>query len=776
MQTVSVKLPDELVKKLDKTGNRSEAIRSVLSTATVVSEVPVKSSQDSTEDEPAGIEEMAWLPVDLADMSPESTAMSRFEMRAAMRQAGFVVDDFASGTAGTTFGEALLKSAAESHAMPVRASGNLLFAAQENAPNSQPPVLDPTMLALMQLSEFYMLTEGDIWQALVSVPLQIGMQDFTFPTGDSGAIREARQYLEDELGMHERLEEIWVAENMYGNAYPLDVYDGKRLSGIVVPNSKHIAIAPQGGIGQRPYYLTPPPGSLEAIVKAPPSFVYNEKGKDWNERDYSGIVGIQLDPTAVTHFRSIKASNHIYGVPPLARAIRAIDSRRFLEEMTRATIEGVRNQFWVFTLENPRKGEVAHLTSAISGSRGSRTGFLVWSSNLDVKQFIPQSIDQLLANETYRRFTLDVYRRIGISIRMVSGESPDDTSRGDSAIDVDVFLSRLRYTRRAYRRYLQKRVDMIVGTTPSGDPKARVDLEDVEIEVEKHIKNQLVPLLNYGIPSLRTAFTKAGLDADAEMAQHKEDKAFREEYIHPYSGFGQDGPSGRAESVAGRRPVGSLDSAPRKEPDPTAVASASAPNSLLASTQSEYASEVQAAWQNLLAAEGDRDQAVRDFIGYLLALNTRYRQMAYAEGYAYGGGHRGIDEELMMAVVAWDSANADDFEAAMLARLAEGGMLDGFGHRAMLYPAMGWKQAYMGGLWQAKQEEGWTGWRRILRPYASQSGPCSVCRADATQIHSMQEPWWDHPSGVCGMQFVQFYHSATPGGVVRIPTLEDMAF
>jgi len=762
MKSITVRLPDDQIEKLDETGNRSEAVRNLMaSSGVVVAEVPVRPNDPKSNIlDGADFSEFAYIP--MGTWTKESDAMSKLETYLAAGQAGLVIDpiNIDSG-ASSTFGEHLLASA-NKISRPSEIHNHTLVASKSGSIGGQ-QTIDPVILTLMQLSEFYMLSEGDIWQALVLVPLEVGFQDYDFPTGDKGAIREAREFLDEQLDMHTRLEEIWMATNTYGNSYPLEIRSGKRgrLESIVVPNSKHIAIAPQIGVGGRSFFYTPPTESLGAVIEADPSFIYNTGGSAWNEPMVE-ILGVEINPDHITHFHVPKLPNHIYGIPPIARAIRAVDSRRYLEEMTRATIEGVRNQFWLFKLENPRSGEPQALAAQIAGTRSARTGFLVWSSNLTVEQFIPKSIDDLLANETYRRFTLDVYRRIGISIRMVSGESPDDTSRGDSNVDVDVFLSRTQYARAPYQRYLQRIADEALG----GSGKVTIRMADVEMQVAKRIKEKLVPLLNYGIPSVRTTFTMAGFDADQEMEQHRQDDKFRKEFVRPYSGFGQSGPTGNTESEQGRRPPGVVEMEPRQK------AEASSLSHTMSASAYDYRIELLEEWERL--SREDPDEAkIHEFIAYMIWLAEKYRPDAYMAGYEYGGGIGEIDGESMRAAIAWDAENLQNLEGEMLARYRESKDLAALRHRVLLYASMGWKQAYMGGLWESRTEQGYTGWKRILRPYASKSGPCSVCVADARMIHSMQEPWFDHPNGVCGMAYVQFYHSATPGGVVRIPVIEE---
>ena len=73
----------------------------------------------------------------------------------------------------------------------------------------------------------------------------------------------------------------------------------------------------------------------------------------------------------------------------------------FLRKWPAATIEGVRNQLWLVTVDNPVKGEIPALSAQLSGTRSAWTGMLVWWWGTKIEQFVPGNIDQLLGMETH---------------------------------------------------------------------------------------------------------------------------------------------------------------------------------------------------------------------------------------------------------------------------------------------------------------------------------------------------------------------------------------
>ena len=70
------------------------------------------------------------------------------------------------------------------------------------------------------------------------------------------------------------------------------------------------------------------------------------------------------------------------------------------------------------------------------------------------------------------------------------------------------------------------------------------------------------------------------------------------------------------------------------------------------------------------------------------------------------------------------------------------------------------------GIFQGMIERGATGWRRVLHPELSATGPCDICIADSKLIHPITVEFWDHVWGCCSAQAAYFYKEY---GVVEIP-------
>ena len=579
--------------------------------------------------------------------------------------------------------------------------------------------------------------------------------DFRF-TGDEGAIKAAREYLES-LNISDIIEQLWLARYTYGASYAFLIPDAQgAIESIVCPNTKHIAIAPQPGLGARRIAYAPPQSVVQAIAGLAelPKFVYRPIGGQWNEvAVYDGPAAFEINSEGIASFAVPKLPNHIYSVPPLARAISAIDERRDTDYLRRATIKGFRSQLWLFRLENARKGEAAALRTALSSD--AKTGVIVWGSNLEVQQHTPKSLDDLMGNETRWASTMNVYRAMGLTPRVVAGESPTSRSAsGDSETDVALYMNRLVYDRVPFERFLNR-----ILRSKFGDKAPQVALADIELAVAARIKSVLAPLMHFGVPSPQTVFQMAGLDPIREMQQHEKDWPWRKEYMFPYTGFSQAGPTGVTDSPSGGRPAGKTETKDRAPKEKTQ-----------ASTATDYSADVETHFEQARKSGNPAD--LRAFFLWLYAASSAYRRPSYVDGYRTAGGRAQPDEDEIDGVVLWDKPNMDNFERDAVARVEAGESIDGMRWRALLYAHMGYKMAYMAGVFQAKREQGYDAWQRILHPESSEAGPCEVCMADAASIHPIEEGFWDHPNGVCGLKLIRFFRRGIPGATVRVPRIE----
>ena len=623
-------------------------------------------------------------------------------------------------------------------------------------------VVDPTIAAIMRLAEYYMVSEGDVRQT-IQATVDVGIKELRVRHKDEGV---RRQYIDilDSLDLAAIARSIWLTSIVYGTSWPAEFWDGLKKRGnsldftgaipsISLLNPKHVAPSLMSvGIGQ--YTYAPTQRVYDDIARgySVPDWFYNNLGTDWNE-SMTALRGIPLNAELVMPVRDTWFMHSLFPVPMIAGAQRQLSTRQILEEMIRSTIEGVKTQLWIFAVKDPRAGEVDLLKATLAGNRGSRTGYLVWSDNLNVKQFVPLAIDELLANETWLRMTHAVFRALGLFMRASSGESPNTGSSSGGSnnpeLDLTIWVDRMNTPRQKVQRFLTRFASHYAQSIGVAEP-AKVELNPIGLSVRGQIRDRLVPLLNFGIPSVRTAFDIAGLDPDEEIASLKSEQTDgTRDLIKPYSGFSQLGPSGRTDSPQSQ---GNPPDRPETKKELVANASLEFAQASLAS----YEGEVLRQFDN---APGT--QTADEFIDSLKGINDSNRADAYRAGYASGGGIADCAEERILAAQTWDQSNLESFRGDM----QESPVWTHFRFRAQMYADEGWRVAYMMGMWQAKQEQGWRTWKRIPRPNA-----CAACLDDARVMHPIDEEFWEpHPSGKCGYTFVRFGRGAILSAPMRVP-------
>jgi len=309
--------------------------------------------------------------------------------------------------------------------------------------------------AMMDLADYYTKTEGDVWQ-VIEAPLQIGFRELIVSSKDKGVETEFKE-LYDELDMYKIMEGIWLCSEIYGQAYPLEVYDEDVPEGVFHLNPKNMQVGKSISFGWHSLDLQVEGNWLEQLKKSvKPDLVFRSLASDFNETAQHGYVGLGAEYCKpVTH---VKLPFQRYAIPPLARAYRSISTRQVLEELIRATIEGYRNQLWVFKLgdENTKVSpqKIARFVSMISDATGDRTGYLVWTYDLAVEVHAPEPIDQMLGNERWQAITAHIFRQLGMSTRIISGEAPMGSTRTGEELDIKILLARLEWLRRNCIRWL----------------------------------------------------------------------------------------------------------------------------------------------------------------------------------------------------------------------------------------------------------------------------------------------------------------------------------
>lgn len=622
----------------------------------------------------------------------------------------------------------------------------------EDTPDRMPS----NILAMMKLAETFPLVEGDVYQAMVC-PIDLGLTDVEPSCKDKG-LEKAVIDLYDRLDMQELADINWLYCQTYGQGFPLESWKGNDLDAVLYPNPKHVHIGSASGFGARSIGIESDAKLRERLLEeAEPPMWVDSAGTAWNEYRSAGAGGtVPLKSDVVTHIHVRKFPHNRYAIPPIARAYRTISTRQVLEAMIRATIEGISTQLWLYRKvqgEKFMRGEVAALETSLQISRGDTIRHLVWP-DLEIVQYVPLAIDALVANEKWLALTHHIFRQLGINIYVVSGERAGGQTRGDPLVDIKVFMTRIEQDKRRQLKWVQKVTDKWVNKQAAKEP-VTVRFKMTAFDAEAMIRDRLMPLMTLGLLDVETALSEAGYNYDLILSRKVEQEPMRP-YFMPQPSFAQTGAGSRERVV-------DSDSSRGRTPDA---------QNLEASIE-DYSRAISRSFEDVKKAEDDDKKrvAVAAFIATLMLTNRTQMTDAYRRGYRDAGGRQEPMLDRIEAAVAWNNDYARNFEQDMISAIERGEDLGQFEDRAGMYSPQGFRKGWFGGIWQARGEQGYTGWKRILHPEASREGPCEFCIADSQVTHAMAEEWYDHHSGVCSIQYLTFYRGGTSSYPMRIPEL-----
>ncbi len=620
--------------------------------------------------------------------------------------------------------------------------------------------------AMMQLVEAYNIVEGDVYE-IINVPIDVGLTEIKIDSTDV-EIKKIYEDMFTAIGMQEVVESNWLYVRSHGQAFPLEIWDDNVPQSISHLDPKAVHIGNPLGFGMRQFQLED--GTLKRNLdtqlkiqvekQANPMLVFQSFGSNWNDFTVLGN-NIPLNPENLKPIYARKYPHSRYAIPPVARAYRTISSRQVLEEMIRATIEGVKNQLWLFTKDKFQRGESAALSSVLATTRGDHIGYLVWPG-LEIKQYVPGSIDALLANEKWMGYTQHIFRQLGISLYVVSGELPGGTGSSPE-IDVRLLMLKIESDRAKHARWLNYFAKKFAEKNKIKDVPI-IGFRLNTFDQEDLIKNTLAPLASFGQISSHTFLGETGYSYEQELGYKKAempDKAL----FQPMKSFSQTS-SDKDGNVTTTESQGQMG----RTPD------AQNPSQLMKASIEDYQVAISRSFDDVKSAEDEESQkrAISVFIAALLMANTRFMGEAYLKGYLASGGVDGVNADRLESVVVWNNDFAENFRKDLLAVAGTDKDLADFESRAMLYPQEGWKRAYLSGVFQAKKESGVTGWRRILHPDRSSSGPCQFCIDDSLVIHSIDEEFFDHVRGACSVEvFLTFYRGASSLMPMRVPTVDS---
>jgi len=395
-----------------------------------------------------------------------------------------------------------------------------------------------SILAQMKLSEYFFQCEGDVAETIL-IPRDLGMTDLILKGGDK-RVREDLEFLyrARHLDIETVLADLWMMLEIYGNAFPFELWDGTIPHQIVPLDPKQVMVG-KSSVGTTQYFANPSisDGFQEALSdyqNIPMSWQSGGQGLSPNERMFPGGY-FRIPGEMMIHIKSREVpSIYRYGHPPLSRVFRTLTTRQAIEEMIRAAVEGNRNQLWTFLLGDadhlPTDAEVIALKQELQRTSGERTGYLVWYGNLTVNTHTP-NFDNMIGNEKWKELTLHMLRQRGFSMRVLSGEVANGTV-DRSNMDIKILLKRIESMQRHLLRWLQSINEKYVERNIES-PRVRnkilrnmpqLGFSPISLEVEDLIRNRLQPLMMAGKISIKTYLEEAGYNYDQELENKKKEQ------------------------------------------------------------------------------------------------------------------------------------------------------------------------------------------------------------------------------------------------------------
>lgn len=411
-------------------------------------------------------------------------------------------------------------------------------------------LIDPTILAKMRTAEKAMEENGDVLQGFLG-RMTLGLTNMIVVHEDEGVERAYREAFERANLMY-TLQDAWMDCDVYGNAYTVVIGSGQNMTAVNF-NPKHIAVGRQVSLGQRPVIFFPgsrDPSSLNDV------FVHQQIGADWNEwQDIGKIQGAYpLNPNRVIHTWDFKLHHQRYSVPPITRAWPDIIKRAVLDELIMKTAEGVKTQTRLWKLENPGPAEIELFRQKVIEARTSRVADFVWRGNVQVTELLPGVIDVLMGNESYLRFTRNIFRKLGLTLRFVTGEPVYEEASGRTEADTEVkiALGKIRFLQNRAATIAQRfaRIYASAGDSSLGAYPAPTIYFAPSVLSATTMMDITSDLLKYGGMSMPTALEFLNIDPDSEIARIKRTMPLRDEgVIRPYASYSQESDGRVTESV-----------------------------------------------------------------------------------------------------------------------------------------------------------------------------------------------------------------------------------
>jgi hypothetical protein len=617
------------------------------------------------------------------------------------------------------------------------------------------------ILAMMRLVDVITNTEGDIWNT-VSIPAEVMLKPIRVDCSDKGAKKVWQQLWTEVLDIDALYREIYFATELYGQCFPLEVWRGQDLEGIVSLEPTSVWVGRHlSHIGGRYSLMLPNEFDLAKLKDTVHPMVYDSFVTDQN---ISTIPAhrVEIKPDVLKPITGFKLQYQRYAIPHIARASRNTMNRMMLDEYRRATVESFLAQLWMFTVGDekwqatPKK--VQRVRELVEQAFQNHMGALVFDHTVKAEALAPEKLDTLLANDVWDRTTQAIFRDLGFSMFILSGEVPGLSGRGGGTqvgVDLQLAIERWQYKQGmviAWLGYLSKKFAKAQTDAALLNFLPKFLIQKIGVQQSTIIKERIMPMVTAGKLSTQTALEEAGYDYDTELERKKEGEKDEHFFLPPPS-FNQMtvGPDGK--------PLNNF-SGPGGRPNDAQRAAkpgngASKMNASLDMRGAAFD------WQAEIEREYDRviqGELAPGAWGAWMEKELLLRGIKeFQNGYRDWGGLSAPDPSFLLNAPQGPPFHIEQlksFVAELETMDAAAKLVQRF--RALMY-AGAVNLAFILGMQQAFRDHGATGWQRVLHPELSASGPCAQCAADASVVHPMDEPFFEyHPNGVCAPHSVQF--------------------
>jgi hypothetical protein len=421
-----------------------------------------------------------------------------------------------------------------------------------------------SILARMKLAEYYAGSEGDVFQT-IEIPMEIGLRfdpEQDIQCKDRGAEKALREFYSDIEGidLYKVLYDTWLSVAIYGQAFPLIIipriddspdgaFDRSRKPAVICLNPKTVWVGRVYSMSKWDAAITEEDvqkWDTNLIEKVIPPMMYVALVMRDNEMLQMGRIPI--NPEYMYPVRDKALPWERYAYPHLSRAFRSISTRQILEEMIRATIEGYKNQLWIFKVgsdTHPASPEkIKRLTANLNALNNERTGSLIFTHDLMVEQHTPKPLDQLLANEAWMSLTYHMFTQIGINPYFISGIRQRGSSSGGMDVDVQILVERVKFQHKQLQR-LERRIRKNWAEWDGASEKVRLSIMSATVGIGKIdlgaaevIKNRLQPLAQMGFLSNQTVIESSNFNYELELARKKSEQSDAELFA-PKATFAQ---------------------------------------------------------------------------------------------------------------------------------------------------------------------------------------------------------------------------------------------